>query len=97
MSEEPTKAELYTEAQALEVEGRSTMDKDELAAAIAAARVADPDVDAAVAEFENERDELDGVNDLEATPSPKVVEAAPVISQEPTTQGELTFLTDRAQ
>jgi Rho termination factor, N-terminal domain len=34
----PSKAELYREAQELEVEGRSKMTKDELAAAIEAAR-----------------------------------------------------------
>jgi hypothetical protein len=34
----PSKAELYREAQRLDVEGRSKMTKDELAAAISAAR-----------------------------------------------------------
>lgn len=35
--DDPTKAELYEKAQALDIDGRSSMDKDELAAAIAAA------------------------------------------------------------
>lgn len=36
-SEEPTKEELYEKAQELDIEGRSTMDKAELAEAVAAA------------------------------------------------------------
>ena len=94
MANELTKAGLYAVAQALEIEGRSNMDKAELIAAIASAGAV-PAVEGAVGEFEEALEGLDESND--PAPEPKRPEVAPAISQEPTTQGGLTFLTDRAQ
>ena len=70
MAEELTKAQLYTEAQALEIEGRSTMDKEELAAAIEAARDSDPLVADELDDFEDAQEELNASNDVEEEPNP---------------------------
>jgi hypothetical protein len=110
MAEEPTKAQLYTEAQALEIEGRSTMDKEELAAAIEEAK-ADPLIADELSDFEDAVEELDTSNDepepepepeSEPEPDPREralrrVRPAPSVSQEATVQGGLTYMTDRAQ
>ena len=91
-----TKAELYAEAQALEVEGRSEMNKAELEAAIEAAAAADPEVAEAVKELEEELVELDVSNEPDPVAEEKA-EVAPVISQETQLQGGLGFITDRTQ
>lgn len=88
-----TKAELYAEAQTLDIEGRSNMDKEELEAAIEAAQAADPVVEPTVEEPVDVVDEpADVVVEERGAPLP----VAPVISQEPLTGG-LSFVTDRAQ
>ena len=79
-----TKAELYTEAQALEIEGRSTMDKDELAAAVEAAKSADPGVEEAAEEFSKKVDELDESNEEPKSEVPRAKY----------TQGGLTVITN---
>lgn len=89
-----TKAELYAEAQTLDIEGRSNMDKEELEAAIEAAQAADPVVEPTVEEPVDVVDEPADVVDEVERDAPLPV--APVISQEPLTGG-LSFVTDRAQ
>lgn len=56
-TKEPTKAELYEKAQELDIEGRTNMDKAELAAAIEAAEAA-PDDD------NDETPEIDPISGL---------------------------------
>jgi len=89
MADELTKAELYTEAQALEIEGRSTMGKDELAQAVEAARDADAAVDEAAAGFAAGRDKLDESNEPPAE--------SPATPKARTTQGGTTVLTDSGE
>ena len=102
-----TKAELLTEAQALDIEGRSEMNKAELEAAIEAAKAESPEVEEAVEAVEEAIVELAVEASPEAPEAPEApaVEEAPVIelvegpviSRGETLQGGLTFLTDRSQ
>lgn len=92
---EPTKEELYEEAQELDIKGRTKMDKAELAAAIAEAKSAKEVEEETIEVVDEVVDEAPEEAPAEVA-EPEVAESI-VISQEPTTQGGLTFLTDRAQ
>lgn len=96
-----TKAQLYAEAEALDIEGRSKMTKKELQAAIDAVEV-ESDETNSFEEFddfeESAGDLADDYVEVEEVEVPvEINPPAPAISQEPTIQGGLTFLTDRAQ
>lgn len=100
----PTKAELLEEAAALGVEASEDMTKAEIKAAMEAAEApVEEAAEEAPAEEPVVEEEIvveEVVEEVVVEEAEPVVDprpVAPAISQEATTQGGLTFLTDRAQ